>query len=295
MVFKWKRMVSLLTAGQAAADTTETQIGTGIAVPTWAKSILQAVMTVEYEALTTAENVSGYFRVYDDSNVIDPLNFPLPTVGAQIAAAEAGHLGFPVSVPILQNVEPNNTIRVAAAFDVATTGVHKFDCALLFSDQPVGVRLHAQKSALQAMQDDLTESTAVDISTLANTGQVKKTSALLGIWAYALSTGTMTAAETTHAIMKVKSPLAGFQEQEMPLNVEPSSLGADSFCITMPVVFLPLKSPLAELFDGFHKRCLGHSDIPVDGKETFTFSAYHGLDPNAGTDCQFRAGLIWRE
>lgn len=294
-MFKWKRLVALGTAGTAAADTTETQVATGFAVPSWAKSIIQAVMTVEYEALTTAENVSGYFRVYDDSNVIDPLNFPLPTVGAQIAAAEAGHLSFPVSVPVLQNVNPENIIRVAAAFDVATTGVHKFDAALLFSDQPVGVRLHAQKSALTAMQDDLTESNTVDISTLANTGQTKKTSEILGIWGYHVSTGTMTAAESTHAIMKVKSALAGFQEQEMPLNIEPSSLGADSFCITKPVVFLPLGSPLRELFDGFHIRSLGHKGIPVDGKETFTLSAYHGLDPNAGTDCQFRGGLIWRE
>lgn len=289
MVFKWKRLIALGTAGTAATDTTEVAIG-NFAVPTWAKSIIQAVMTVEYEALTTAENVSGYFRIYDDSNIIDPLNYPLPTIGAQVAAAEAGHLSFPVSVPLFQNVEPNNIIRAAAAFDVATTGVHKFDIALLFSDQPVPMRLHAQKMAATQMQDDLTESTAVDISTLTN-----KTSEILGFWAYAVTTGTTTAAESVHAIMKVKSALAGFQEQEMPLNEEASSLGADAFQITMPVVYLPYKSPLNELFDGFHKRCMGNSNITCKGKETFTFSAYHGLDPNAGADAFFRAGIIWRE
>lgn len=292
-MFKWKRLVALGTAGTAAADTTETQVATGFAVPSWAKSVVQAVMTVEYEALTTAENVSGYFRVYDDSNVIDPLNFPLPTIGAQLAGAEAGHLSFPVSVPVFQNVEPDNIIRVAAAFDINTTGVHKFDAALLFSDQPVSMRLHCQKSAAQQMQDDLTESTAIDVSTLANTGSQKKTSEILGMWAYAVSTGTTTAAESIHAWLKVKSNLAGFQEQEMPLNEEASSLGADAFQITMPVVFLPYGSPLRDYFDGFHKRMF--QAFPCDGKETFTLSAYHGLDPNAAADAYFRAGLIWRE
>lgn len=294
-MFKWKRLVALGTAATAAADTTETQVATGVAVPTWAKSVVQASFTVLYEALTTAENVSGYFRVYDDSNVIDPLNYPLPTVGAQILAATAAHLSSPVSVPIFQNVEPNNIIRVAAAFDVATTGVHKFDACLLFSDQPVPMRLHSQKCALTAMADDLTEGTIVDISTLANAGAVRKTSEILGFWGYAVTTGTMTAGESTHAVLKVKSNLAGFQEQELPLNLEGSAAGGDSYCYTKPVVFLPYRSPLRELFDGFHLRCMGNSGITCDGKETFTLSAYHTLDPNAANDAQMRAGIIWRE
>lgn len=294
-MFKWKRLVNVGTAGTAAADTTETQVATGIAVPTWAKSVVAARFAVLYEALTTAENVTGYFRVYDDSNVIDPLNFPMPTVGAQILAATAAHMSFPVQVPVFQNVEPNNTIRVAAAFDTATTGVHKYDAHLLFSDQPVPMRLHAQKSASTQLADDLTESATVDISTLANAGNAKKTSEILGFWGYADTTGTMTAAESTYATLKIKSNLAGFQEQELPLNEEGSGAGGDSYCITMPVVYLPYRSPLNELFDGFHKLCMGNTGIQCDGKETFTFSAYHGLDPNAGNDAFFRAGIIWRE
>lgn len=290
MTFKWKRLTALGTAGTNSSDTTETQVASGVAVPTWAKSVVQARFCVDTLTMTTAENVSGYFRLYNDNNSIDPLNFPLPVIPANLAGAAAGQMNFPITVPVFQNVESNDVIRVAAAFDIATTGVHIFDAHLLFSDEPAPYRLHAQKMAATAMSDGLTESAAVDILTL--TGKTKD---LLGIWGYAVSTGTVVAAEGIAPTLKVISDLKDFQQQEMPLNIENASLGIDSYIITQPVVYLAREVGLQDLFDGFHKYMLCNRAVPVGGKQTFTMSAYHNRDVGDTIDAYFRAGLIWRE
>lgn len=290
MTEQWARIVADGTADTASNDTTEATIGSGIAVPTWAKSIIQAVFSLGTITMTTAEDVAGYFRIDNNANTIDPLNWPMPVIPANLAGAAAGQMHFPVSVPVFQNVTPNDTINIKAAFDGATTGVHLFGGYLLFSSRPAPFRLHAQKMAATAIGDGLSESSQVNIETLAD-----KTSQLLGIWGYQNIGGTVVAADGSEPYMRVKASLPNWVEQRLPLNVENACLGADSYIVTKPVVYLYQNSGLWDFFNGFHTRMLGFENFPVNGRQSFTFSAQHTRDVNDSADAVFRGGLIWRE
>lgn len=288
---KWVRIVADGTADTNSADATETQIGSGVAVPTWAKSVLQGIFALGDITMTTAEQVSGYVRVYNDNNDVEPLYFPMPVIPANLAGAAAGQMHFPVSFPIMQNVSPNDTVRMAAAFDAATTGVHTIGGYFLFSDQPVGLRLHCQKMAYTAVGDALAQSAMVDIQTITD-----KTSQLLGILGYGVVGGTAVAAESGDSYMRVNSVLAGWQEQRLALNHENAGLGADSYIITQPVAYIYRdQKELMDWFDGYHKRWLGMRSIAVKGKETFTFSAQNTRDPDDTMDRGFRGFLLWKE
>lgn len=292
MVEQWVRIIANATADQNSSDTTETPIGTtGVKVPTWARSVVQAAFSLGTITMTTAEDVAGYFRIYDDNNNIEPLYFPMPVIPANLAGAAAGQMHTPITVPVLQPVVANEILRMAAAFDAATTGVHLFGGYFLFSDQPVGRRIHCQKMAATAIGDALAESGEVSIETLDT-----KTSKLLGIIAYHNQAGTSVAAEGTEPYLRVKSRLSGWQEQQLPLNIINASLGADSYAFTKPVCYLYKDVwNLKEYFDGFHHRILGLQSVNVRGKETFTFSAQNNRDVNDNIDSIFRAFLLWQE
>jgi len=288
---KWVRIVANGTADTGSNDTTETQVGAGVSVPTWAKSAIQGVFALGDLTQTTAESVSGYARVYNDNGTIEPLYMPLPVIGASLAGAAAGQLHFPTSFPILQNVEPNDYLRLGAAFDIATTGVHLLGGYVLFSDKPVSGRIHCQKMAYTAIPDDISESSVVDIKTLAG-----KTSKLLGILGYAVIGGTAIAAESGDSYLRVKSDAAGWQEQQLALNHENASLGADSYQITQPVSYVYKDVwGIQDYFDGFHKRVLGMSAFPVKDIETFKFSAHNTRDVGDTMDRGFRGFLLWQE
>lgn len=290
MVSQWKRIIANATAAQNSADTTVTQIGSGIVKPSWAKSVLQAIVNLGTITMTTAEDISGYFKVWDDSNIIDPLYYPLPVIPANLAGAAAGQMNFPVSVPVMQNIPDDDTVKISFAFDAATTGVHVVDGFLLFSDKQVPLRLHAQTMAATAVGDALAESAEVTIDTSSG-----KTSALLGIWGYSNIGGTAVAAEGTEVYARIKANLVGWQENQIALNVHNASLGNDSYSITQPVVYNYLDNGLERFFDGFHRRILGDTLFPVSGKQTFTVSAHNARDVNDNIDSIFRIGLIWKE
>ncbi|MDD1679402.1 MAG: hypothetical protein LUO93_09520, partial [Methanomicrobiales archaeon] len=131
---KWVRIVADGTADTSSTDATEVQIGTGVTVPSWAKSVLAAQFALGDITMTTAEDIAGYFRLANDNNTIDPLNYPMPVIPANLAGAAAGQMHFPVTVPVMQKVAESDIIRMYAAFDAATTGVHLFGGYLLFSD-----------------------------------------------------------------------------------------------------------------------------------------------------------------
>lgn len=293
MVEQWRRFVADGTADTNSADTTETAVNTaGLTVPDWAKSIIQAVFDLGDITQTAAESISGFLRIYNDNNTIDPLYFPLPVIPANLAAAAAGQMHFPVTVPVLQNVDKNDVIRMASAFDLATTGVHVIGGHLLLSSDEVPVRIHARTMASTAIGDALAQSAKVDIETLAG-----KTSALLGIWGYQNVGGTMVAAESTQPYGRVESSLPGWLEQRLPLNHINACLGADSYAITKPVLYYYKENgiQLEDYFDGFHKRILGKRPFPVTGRQAFSCSAQHTRDPDDTIDAIFRLGLIWKE
>lgn len=292
MVEKWVRIVANGTAATNSNDTTETEIGSGVTVPPWAKSVLQGRFTLGTITMTTQEDLAGYVRIYNANNDIEPLYFPMPVVPANLAGAAAGQMHSPVWFPVMQNVTAGDTLEMAAAFDAATTGVHVFDGYFLFSSQPVGLRIHSQKMAITAIGDALAESAEVTIKTIAN-----KSSKLLGILGYANIGGTVVAAEGIEPYLRVKSDLEGWQEQQLPLNVLPASLGADSYIQTKPVAYLYRDAAaLRDWFDGFHRPWLGVSGPALPSSPTtFTMSAQHIRDPDNNVDANFRAFVLWQE
>lgn len=292
MVDKWVRIVADGTADTASNDTTETQIGTGVTVPSWAHSCLAARFHLGDITMTTAEDIAGYFRLANDNNTIDPLNYPMQVIPANLAGAAAGQMFLsPITVPVMQNVEPNDIVRMYAAFDAATTGVHLFGGYLLFSSDAAPMRLHCQKMAATAIGDALAESASVDINTLAG-----KTGDLLGILGYVNAAGTMVAAESVDAYMRVKSAAAGWQEQRLGLNHENAGLGADTYVVTAPIAYLYAdQKDLLDWFGGFEKAMLGAKSFHIGQKETFSFTAQNTRDPDNNIDAVFRGFLLWKE
>jgi hypothetical protein len=283
-MFQWLRLPDADAAGTNTNDTTEVQIGTGVAVPTWARSIKALHVHSILLALTTDEDVSGYIRLANDQGTLDPLNFPLPVI-TELAGAQGGHLHLPLTLPCEHNVTPNDTLRAYAALDSASTGVHTLQAYILFSSQGARFNMKAQKSALVAGSATAnTSAGAATIETIAG-----KTRDLLGCWYYVNITG-VTAAQTVGGYVKVASNAAGWMEQRLPTNMLGSGLGTDIPIITRPM--FAVISQLREYMDGVSYIPF-ETPFPVGGRQSFNFTNYmDGTNTNAP---QLRYGLIWRE
>lgn len=283
-MFQWRRLPDADAAGTNTNDTTEVQIGTGLTVPTWARSIKAVHMHSILLALTTDEDVSGYFRLANDQGTIDPLNFPLPVI-TELAGAQGGHLHFPMTIPCEHSVTPNDILRVYAALDSTSTGVHTLQAYILFSSSGPRFEMKAQKSAVVAASTTAnTEAGAATIQTIA-----KKTRELLGVWYYVNMTG-VTAAQTVGGYVVLKSNAAGWLTQQFPTNLIPSGLGTDIPVITKPMFAVPPQ--LREYLDGAGYIPF-ETPFPVGGRESFNFTNFmDGTNTNAPL---LRYGLIWRE
>jgi len=284
-MFQWKRLPDLDAAGTNTNDTTEVQIGAGLTVPTWARSIKAIHIHSIMLALTTDEEISGYLRLANDQGTLDPLNFPLP-MALGLAAAAGEHLTFPITYPCEHNVTPNDIVRAYAALDTLTTGVHTLQAYILFSSQAARFNMKAQKSAVVAASATAnTEAGAATIQTIAD-----RTRDLLGIWAYVNMHGGVTAAQTVGGYVKVKSSVAGWLEQVFPTNILGSGLGTDIATITKPM--FAVIDQLRQYLDGVSIIPF-ESPFPVNGRASFNFSNYmDGTNTNAP---ELRYGLIWRE
>lgn len=288
MTFSLTRIIKDKTAAQVSADVTETEVGSGVAVPNWAHFLLYGIVTLQTLALTSGEAVSGYVKILNDENTIEPLNMPLPVHSASVAGAVGSHLAEQVMFPILQPVTPTDIVRAKFAFDAATTGVHLVDVDLMFlSAKPTTLeKIHAQKCAFTPMGVALADGTAVDIETIA-----KKTRDLIGIWAYMVAAGTEVAGEGLGGHLTVESTLKDWQKQQLRLNMIGSGLGTSFVSQTKPVVY-GIKE-LLDLFDGVSKRPL--PSINIGQRQAFTFTPYNDRDVGDAIVPTFRAALIWNE
>lgn len=191
----------------------------------------------------------------------------------------------PTTYPCDHNVERNDTIRLYAGLDGATTGVHTIQGYLLFSSHPAPYNLKAQKSAVIAGSTSAnTEAGSATLSTIAG-----RTSALLGFWNYIID-ATPTAAQTVGGYMKIASAVDGWQEQLIPTNIQASGLGTDIASDTMPLV-CAIPELLAR-FSGL-SRLDWLEPFPVTTKQDFVFSNY--MDGTNTVAPLGRYGMIWRE
>lgn len=277
------RLPTANAAGTNSSDATEVQIGTGLTVPDWARSVRALHAHVTYLILTTKENVCGYIRLQNDNNTLDPMNFPLPLVTALTGAIGTHVVEDMVTVPCFHDVTPNDTVRAYAAFDNTTTGVHTLQAYVCFSSDSAPMQLHAQKSAVIAGSATAnTEAGAATISTLAD-----KTSALLGMWHY--FTAYPTVDQTLGGYTKIESAVKDWQKQEIPTNMIPSGLSTQ---------VTPLTKPVWCVIEELRKELSGYATLPfqvfpVKGKQDFNFSNY--MDGTNTVAPAGRYGLIWRE
>jgi len=287
-MFQWKRLPDADADLTNSADTTETQIGAGIKVPNWARSIKAVRILHRLVTLTTDEEVAGYLRLNNDEETIDPLYLPLPIAQCLTGALGTHHGYEPIVFPLELAVTPNDIVRAYSAYDAATTGVHTMVAYLLFSSNPARFHLHAQKSAVQTQStSSVTKAAAVaTIATIAG-----KVSGLLGIWGYLVAGGGITAAQSVTGYVKILSDAAGWLEQNIPLNIQPSGLGTQISPNTKPVVAVH-RDLLAE-FDLQGVTKLPWPDIfPVSVPENFNF--YGVMDGGNTAAPTGRFGLIWR-
>jgi len=282
MVFQWQRVIADATAGTTGTDTTEVEIGS-LTVPEWTRSILQAVALIHTTTPTTTEDVSGYFRVANDQNTIDPLNWPL-TPAQTITAGPLRCVN--AAYPVLSNVTKNDTIRVYAAMDSAMTTDDALDAYLLLSDQGSPMHLHSQKCALTAGQDDLTAGTKVTINTIAG-----KTRDLLGIGAYVQASAAMTIKESLLGHLTVESEALGWLKQDLQVGHLHGGLTNNDQTL-WPCFYVV--DELREWFDGVLLR-KWPSSFPVNAKMGFDFIYYNDRDIADTLDPKFRAFLLWRE
>jgi len=281
-VFQWQRLIADGTAATAGSDTTEVEIG-NVTVPEWARSILQAVALIHTTTPTTTEDVSGYFRIANDQNTIDPLNFPL-TPAQMITEGPLRCVN--AAYPVLNNVTKNDTIRVHAAMDSAMTVDDTIDCYLLFSSQPSPIHLHSQKSALTAGSDALTAGTKVTINTIAG-----KTSALLGIGGYVQASSAMTIVESLLGHVTVESEALGWLKQDLQIGSMHGGLTNNDQELR-PAFYVI--DQLREWFDGVFLR-KWPTAFPISTKIGFDFIYYNDRDVADTLDPKFRAFLLWRE
>lgn len=262
MMFQWLRLPDADAESSVTNDTTEVQIGSGVDVPNWAKSILAVSLQMNWQALTTKEEMTGYFRLVNDENTIDPLNFPLPMAvcltGAIGTHISPGHL----TVPCYHSVTPNDVVRAYMALDAASTGVHQACCEVLFSDKSPPMELKSEKSAVTAFgQTPGTLVAEVAINTIAN-----RTRDLLGFGNSFMVYPT--AAESFGGHIIVTSTAAGWLKQRMPVTTLGSGLSTQITPFAMPVFMLPKE--LLAVIDGAYK--LEFPDpFPVNTKQAFNF------------------------
>lgn len=285
---QWIRLPDADAAGTNSNDTTEVQVGTGIRVPEWARSLQAVHFHKTLLALTTTtattEILSGYVRVYNDENTIDPLNFPMSTELC-LTGAIGTHIGpLGVTFPAFSKLTKNDTLRIGAALDTTSTGVHTFQAYLLLSSQDVPFQLHADKTSLITSSTTANvASTAATINTIAG-----KTNGVLGMWG---TLGAMpTAAQTVSGYALVTSRAAGWVDQRLPLPAQGSGLSTQITPLVLPT--LCTTKELADLSSGY--QTLPWPQVfPLTAAETFTVKTY--MD---GTNTQApvgRVGLIWKE
>jgi len=285
-MFQWARLPDADGALTASADTTETQIGTGLRVPNWAKSII-AVKTIHtLLALTSQEGTSGYLRLNNDENTIEPFYLPLPLCKT-LTGAIGTHVIEPLVVPTEIKITPNDILRAYSAFDVATTGVHTMTAYVCFSSREARFNEHIQKSSLQTMSSSaVTRPTVQTISTISG-----KTSQILGMWGYALAN--ITAAESQSSYALVESNAAGWLTQRIPLNYLGSGLSTQITPITRPAFAVH-----KELFNEQPHISGGQVEafpdaFPCKTAENFNF---YGMMDGGNTVAPYgRFGLIWKE
>lgn len=285
-MFQWARLPDADGALTASSDTTETQIGAGLRVPNWAKSII-AVKTIHtLLALTTQEATSGYLRLNNDENTIEPYYLPLPLC-VTLTGAIGTHIIEPLVVPTEIKITPNDILRAYSAFDAATTGVHTMTAYVCFSSREARFNTHIQKSNLQTLsQSAVTRPTVQTISTISG-----KTSQILGAWGYAIAD--ITAAESQSAYALIESNAQGWLTQRIPLNYLGSGLSTQITPITKPAFAVN-----KELFNEQHMISGGQVEafpdaFPCKTAENFNF---YGMMDGANTVAPVgRFGLIWKE
>lgn len=281
-MFQWQRVIADGTAGTASDDTTEKEIGS-LTVPEWARSIIQALALVHTTTATTTEDISGYFRIANDQNTIDPLNFPLTP--AQMLVEGQLH-PIIASYPVLNNVVKNDTVRMYAAFDSAMTVDDTFDGYVLFSSNPSPIHLHSQKCAVTQGSDDLTAGTPVTISTIAG-----KTRQLLGIGGYVVAKTGLLTVESLLGHVIVESDAVGWLKQDLQIGDIAGNL-TNHHPMIHPVFYV--HDSIKPYFDGqFLRKWL--EPFPVSTKMDFTFTYYNDRDPNVGVDPVMRCFLLWQE
>lgn len=282
-MLKWMRLPTADAAGQASNDTTEVQIGSGITVPDWVKSVRALHYHVVALVLTTKQTIAGYIRLQDDSNVLDPLNFPLPLCTVLTGAIGTHIFEDQVTVPCPHNLPPNDTVRAYAAFDEATTGVHTLQAYIALSSHPAPIQLHAQKSAVIAASATAnTKAGAATLSTLAD-----KTSELLGIWNYIYAYPTVD--QTCGGYITVESAVKDWQKLEIPTNMIPSGLSTQVTPLTKPI--MAVAPDLVSMLSGF--TVLPLDPHPVKGKQDFNFANF--MDGTNTVAPAGRYGIIWKE
>lgn len=289
-MFQWVRLPDKDVAGTASNDTTETQIGTGFQIPPWAKSIKQIRIAHTLLALTTNESVSGYLRLYNDNNTLEPFYMPLP-LAQTLTGAIGTHMYKPAVYPVEIPVSTSDYIRAACAYDKATTGVHTMTCYALFTDKPANFQMHAQKSSLQTMStSDVTYPTVQTISTIAG-----KTSNILGFWGYHYPDGGITAGQTLTGYMAIRSNAAGWIDQRIPLNLYGSGLSTQITPPSEPVfAVMPYYDTNLYEFSGAQRLAFPQA-FPVPKQSTINFDLYAVPDGTNTGAPKARFGMIWQE
>lgn len=285
-MFQWKRLPDDDAAGKASSDTTEVEVG-NVTVPEWARSIKALHIHPILLAVDTDLEVSGYVRIHNDGNTIDPLNFPLP-IAQVLTGALGAHFTLPITVPCEHSVTKNDTLRVSLALDAATTAVHTYQVYIAFSSQGAQFNLKADKSAV--ISASTTANTLSGTVTTINT-IVDRSSEMLGVWTYFTSGGGITAAQTVGGYITVDSDAQGWIKQRIPTNIMPSGISTQIPEFTKPM--FAVDSALKPLLDGvsyipwLERFGLGQKKI------AFKFeNRMDGTNTNAPTG---RYGLIWKE
>lgn len=292
---QWIRLPDADAAGTNSNDTTEVQVG-NVRVPEWAKSLVAAHLHITALAVTTAANtpaeqLCGYFRLYNDQNTIDPLNWPLPEAVA-LTGAIATHIGpLNITVPAFSKLTKNDTLRMAAAFDDATTGVHTFQGYVLLSSKDVPYQLHADKTGVITSNTTANAQSAANytINTIAG-----KTNGVLGLWGSLIAMPT--AAQTVSGYAKVSSKALGWVDQQLPLPVQGSGLSTQITPFIKPTAAV---IPELSWHPQYGKLLSNFSEypwpevFPTTAAETYNVRTW--MDGTNTVAPIGRVGLIWKE
>lgn len=252
MTSKWSRIPANDAAETANADATETQLGTGINIPSWAKSVKAIKYQVKPMVLTTDEEVAGYVRLYNDNGTIEPLYLPL-NIMQTLTGAIGTHITEAICMPLEVEVTGNDTLRAAMALDAAVTGAHTYSAEVLFSSEKARFKLHSDRTTVQALQttSDTPAATAVSINTVSG-----KISAVVGAWGYMVAAGGITAGQSCLGRVKIKSAAKNWMEYELGLNLQASGLSTQIGTFTKPVIAV-------------HKSLI--SEYPISGMTVVPF------------------------